>query len=84
VNYHHRAADAEHVVALIHQPSGRALAVQADVGDAAQVRSIAERIASELGPIDILINNAGDWPRATWRISTTRKWKLCGAPTWTV
>jgi len=59
VNYHHRAAEAEHVVALIHRHSGRALAVQADVGDAAQVRSTAERIASELGPIDILINNAG-------------------------
>jgi 3-oxoacyl-[acyl-carrier protein] reductase len=59
VNYHLRAAEAENVVALIHQQSGRALAVRADVGDTAQVRSMAERIAGELGPIDILINNAG-------------------------
>jgi 3-oxoacyl-[acyl-carrier protein] reductase len=59
VNYHHRPTEAENVVALIHQRSGRGLAVQADVGDAAQVRAMAERIARELGPIDILVNNAG-------------------------
>src|ERR1017187_155856 len=59
VNYHHRATEAENVVALIHQQSGRALAVQADVGDAAQVRAMAERITREFGPIDILVNNAG-------------------------
>jgi 3-oxoacyl-[acyl-carrier protein] reductase len=59
VNYHRQQADAENVVALIHQHSGRALAVRADVGDAAQVREMAGRIGGELGPIDILINNAG-------------------------
>jgi 3-oxoacyl-[acyl-carrier protein] reductase len=52
VNYRHRATEAENVVALIHQQSGRALAVQADVGDAAQVRAMAKRITCELGPID--------------------------------
>ena len=59
VNYHHSATEAENVVALIHQQSGRALAVQADVGDARQAIGMAQRIARELGPIDILINNAG-------------------------
>ncbi len=59
VNYHRRATEAENVVALIHQQSGRALAVQADVGDAAQVLAMAERISRELGSIDILVNNAG-------------------------
>ncbi len=59
VNYHHRATEAENVVALIQQQSGRAIAVQADVGDAAEVRAAAERITRELGPIDILVNNAG-------------------------
>src|ERR1017187_2397421 len=51
VNYHHRATEAENVVALIHQQSGRALAVQ--------VRAMPERITREFGPIDILVNNAG-------------------------
>jgi 3-oxoacyl-[acyl-carrier protein] reductase len=59
VNYQSRAAEAEDVAARIRAQSGRALALQADVGDAAQVRALAERIANELGPIDILVNNAG-------------------------
>ena len=58
VNYHHRAADADTVVALILQQPGHVLAVQADVGDAAQVQAMTQLIARELGPIDILVNNA--------------------------
>jgi 3-oxoacyl-[acyl-carrier protein] reductase len=59
VNYHHRAAEAENVVSLIRGQSGRAFAVQADVGAADQVSGMADRITRELGPIDTLINNAG-------------------------
>ena len=59
VNYRHCASEAENVVALIYQQPGRPLAVQADVGDASQVQSMAERVTRELGAIDILINNAG-------------------------
>lgn len=58
VNYQHRPTEAGNVVAHIQQQSGRALAVQADVGDAEQVLAAAGRIARELGPIDILVNNA--------------------------
>src|SRR5215470_131209 len=39
--------------------NGTAIAVAADVRDAAAVRAAAERIRAELGPIDILIANAG-------------------------
>lgn len=59
VNYRQRAAEAEDVAARIRGQGGRAIAVQADVGDAAQVRSMVERVAAELGPIDVLVNNAG-------------------------
>ena len=59
INYQTRTAEAEDLAARIRADSGRALTVQADVGDAAQVRAMAERIANELGPIDILVNNAG-------------------------
>jgi 3-oxoacyl-[acyl-carrier protein] reductase len=59
VNYHDRATEAESVVALIHQGSGRAQAVQGDVGDALQAHAMAECVERELGPIDILVNNAG-------------------------
>jgi short-subunit dehydrogenase len=40
------------------QMGGRGLAVAADVADPIQVESAAERIESELGPIDVWVNNA--------------------------
>src|ERR1700722_17202222 len=58
VNYRERAADAEAVVANITSKGGRAIAVAADVSQAAEVTGMVEHIASALGPIDILINNA--------------------------
>jgi|SRR5579863_5455556 len=41
---------------------GRAIAVQADLGDWATVEAAANRARSELGPIDILLNNSGGPP----------------------
>jgi clavulanate-9-aldehyde reducatase len=43
----------------ISSDGGRALAVEADVGDQAQAESFLSRTADELGGLDILINNAG-------------------------
>jgi 3-oxoacyl-[acyl-carrier protein] reductase len=51
--------DARDTVAAIEAAGGRALAVGADVGDAAQVEAAVERIAAELGPPVVLVNNAG-------------------------
>jgi len=42
----------------VERLGGRALAVPVDVADAGQVEAAAERIESELGPIDVWINNA--------------------------
>jgi NADP-dependent 3-hydroxy acid dehydrogenase YdfG len=38
---------------------GRAIAVRADVGDEAQAHAFIERAHSELGRLDVLVNNAG-------------------------
>src|SRR5882672_8711275 len=59
VNYRERANDADAVVARIKAGGGRAIAVAADVSQAAAVAAMVEQVASALGPIDILVNNAG-------------------------
>ena len=59
VNYRERADDAASVVAKIKSTGGRAVAVTADVSQAAAVAKMIERVARDLGPIDILVNNAG-------------------------
>lgn len=59
VNYLSRAAEAQAVVEAIHGQGGRAVSVGADVSRAAAVKGMAAGIERELGPVDILINNAG-------------------------
>src|SRR5262245_60901966 len=48
-----RAAKAE-----VERAGGRALAIVADVADAAAVDDAAARVEAELGPIDVWVNNA--------------------------
>jgi len=59
VNYRERGGDAESVAAQIRSAGGRALAAGADVGDALAVTEMVKRIEQELGPVAILVNNAG-------------------------
>jgi 3-oxoacyl-[acyl-carrier protein] reductase len=65
VNYVSRVDEAESLVREISAAGGRALAVRADVGDPAQVREMVDRVQRELGPVSILVNNAGVVYRAT-------------------
>ncbi|SFE55419.1 3-oxoacyl-ACP reductase FabG [Blastococcus tunisiensis] len=51
--------DARGTVGEIEAAGGRALAVGADVGDADQVQAAVDRVAAELGPPVVLVNNAG-------------------------
>ncbi|GAA2681509.1 MULTISPECIES: 3-oxoacyl-ACP reductase FabG [Actinoplanes] len=46
-------------VTAIHDAGGTAVAIGADVADAAQVTAAVERVVSELGPPTVLVNNAG-------------------------
>ena len=51
--------DARGTVEAIEATGGRALAVGGDVSDVEQVSAAVERIATELGPPVVLVNNAG-------------------------
>jgi 3-oxoacyl-[acyl-carrier protein] reductase len=59
VSYVVRAEAAEAVVAEIATAGGRAIAVAADVADSAAVPAMVTRAEAELGPVTILMNNAG-------------------------
>jgi 3-oxoacyl-[acyl-carrier protein] reductase len=59
VNYRERAAQAAEVVAAIEAAGGRAMAVGADVSVSQAVAAMAREVEARLGPIDVLVNNAG-------------------------
>ncbi len=59
VNYNTQDAAAVEVVAAIEQEGGRAVVVQANVAQAADVERMIVEVTNGLGPISILVNNAG-------------------------
>ena len=54
-----KADDCADTVSAIESAGGKALAVGADVSDAEQVQAAVDRVAAELGPPVVLVNNAG-------------------------
>ena len=59
VNFQTRSEEAQSVVAQIHSAGGRAMPARADVSISAQVNEMVARVTAELGPVDVLVNNAG-------------------------
>jgi 3-oxoacyl-[acyl-carrier protein] reductase len=59
VNYRDKAAEARNVTETIRGAGGRAMVVGADVSQAAEVAAMMAAVERDLGPVDVLINNAG-------------------------
>jgi 3-oxoacyl-[acyl-carrier protein] reductase len=59
INYATRTAEAEAAAAEIAATGGRVITIQADVADADAVARMVARTEAELGPVSILVNNAG-------------------------
>jgi NAD(P)-dependent dehydrogenase (short-subunit alcohol dehydrogenase family) len=59
VNYASHSLAADEVVRSIRAEGGKAMAVQADVSDEAQVLAMFQKIDAKLGPLSGLVNNAG-------------------------
>ena len=59
VNYSGSKAGAEKIVAEIKKAGGKAIAVQANLADPDSIGPLIETVAKQLGPISILVNNAG-------------------------
>lgn len=59
VNYSRSRSPAEEVVREIEDRGGEAMAIRADVSDGVSVTAMVAAVEKGLGPVDILINNAG-------------------------
>ncbi|MQA56114.1 SDR family oxidoreductase [Pseudomonas piscis] len=59
INYASNAQEASRLVVQLRQTGHRAIAVKADVADASQVRQLFETTETQLGKVDVLVNNAG-------------------------
>jgi 3-oxoacyl-[acyl-carrier protein] reductase len=59
VNYSGSKSGAEKVVAEIKAAGGNAIPVQADLSNTESIGPLIKKVAAELGPINILVNNAG-------------------------
>ncbi len=59
LNYHSRSSDAEQTLSQIKKCGCRCMTIQADVSVSAEVTAMVRSIEQELGPIAVLVNNAG-------------------------
>jgi 3-oxoacyl-[acyl-carrier protein] reductase len=74
VNFLDDAERAEGVADEIRGLGRRALAVQADVAQAASVDAMVAAVVDALGPPEVLVNNAGVFPRASFLELQEREW----------
>src|SRR5690349_245936 len=58
VNYLRRADAAQDVAQACRQAGGDGLAIQADVTEPGQARALVDRVAQDLGRLDVVVNNA--------------------------
>lgn len=54
---------------------GRALAVQTDVGEEEQARAFVQQVTADLGPLDVLVNNAGVMLLGPIEGADTEEWR---------
>jgi 3-oxoacyl-[acyl-carrier protein] reductase len=67
----HRAQDAAGAVARIRADGGRAVAAEADLSDPAAPAALFDAAEQQLGPVDILVNNATGWVQDTFTPSAS-------------
>ena len=74
VNYQRRADAAQEVVQSVEAMGRRAVALEGDVSEEAQVSGLVEGTVEHLGGLDILVANAGVWKRAPVTEMSLEQW----------
>ncbi len=64
-------------VGLIEQAGGRAVALTADVSDRGAIEQMVAEVEQQLGPVDLLVNNAGSFRAAgvVWEVDPEEWWR---------
>ena len=75
VNYAHHSENADEVCALIRAKGRRTKAYKANIANEAENHIMVEKIRSELGPVQVLVNNAGITHDKTFVKMTYEIWK---------
>jgi NAD(P)-dependent dehydrogenase (short-subunit alcohol dehydrogenase family) len=76
VNYLDDRAAAETVMQQVRAAGRRSALVQTDVARPAEVETMVARVRDELGAIDVLVNNAGVYPRVPFLAMRETDWDL--------
>ncbi|PJN32224.1 short-chain dehydrogenase [Streptomyces sp. CB02959] len=63
------------LVEQITHSGRRAVALEADLRDPEQVRRLCQQAAEQLGGIDVLVSNAGAYPRVSWAQTIPSAWQ---------
>ena len=66
-----RLARADNVAESIRAAGGRAAAMEADLSDPSSVPALFDAAETQLGPVDILVNNASGWVADTFVAAAT-------------
>jgi NAD(P)-dependent dehydrogenase (short-subunit alcohol dehydrogenase family) len=74
VHYRSARAGADEVVAAIRASGGEARAFAADLAVADDVRRLVGDVEAALGPVSVLVNNAGPFADTAFRTLTERDW----------
>lgn len=74
ITYRDSKKQAEQTVCELESLGVRAIAVQADLREPANIRDAVERIVKELGTVDILVNNAGRFETARLEDISVEQW----------
>lgn len=75
VNYRTREAEAVEVVRAVEARGGEGMTVRADVAAPADVAAMVARVDDILGPVQVLVNNAGIYRRATLPELDLEQWQ---------
>jgi|RhiMethySRZTD1v2_1073278.scaffolds.fasta_scaffold04379_15 NAD(P)-dependent dehydrogenase (short-subunit alcohol dehydrogenase family) len=76
VNYLDDRNAAEKVAQEVRGAGRRAVLVQADVAQASGIDAMVSQVVGELGGLDVLVNNAGVYPRVPFLEMRERDWDL--------